>query len=91
MTSTILNQPSMEPAESLLGAARALGPELSARALETERLGTMPADLVARVRAAGLFRILQPRTMGGFELEPAATIRISRSLPARMLRPAGRS
>jgi alkylation response protein AidB-like acyl-CoA dehydrogenase len=80
MTSTLLNLPGIDPAESLLGAARALAPELSARALETERLGTMPADLVARVRSAGLFRILQPRAMGGFELEPAATVRIFEEL-----------
>jgi alkylation response protein AidB-like acyl-CoA dehydrogenase len=36
----------------------------------------MPADLVDRFRAAGLFRILQPRALGGMELPPAEAIEL---------------
>ena len=60
----------------LLAAARALAPELSARAQEAETLGTMPADLVARVREEGLFRAVQPRALGGYELAPAAIVEL---------------
>ena len=60
----------------MLGAARRLGPELAARASEGDRLGTMPADLVERLRAAGLFRTLQPRALGGLELAPAEAIEV---------------
>ncbi len=52
------------------GAVRRVGLELAARAQEAEQLGTMPADLVDRIRAAGLFRILQPRALGGMECLP---------------------
>lgn len=60
--------------DAALAAARELAPEVSARAQETEQLGTVPADLVARIRAAGLFRIAQPRSLGGMELPPATLI-----------------
>ena len=57
-----------------LDAARALAPMLSRRAQEAERLGTLPADVVADARQAGLFRLATPRMLGGFELEPATVV-----------------
>jgi alkylation response protein AidB-like acyl-CoA dehydrogenase len=63
-------------AEELLAAARLLAPELAGRALETEQMCTMPSDLVARVRSAGLFRVLQPRSLGGAELSPEEAIEL---------------
>jgi len=51
-------------------------PEFRARAGEGERLGTMPADLVGRAQAAGLFRLNLPRSLGGLELDPASTAEI---------------
>lgn len=53
-----------------------LVPEFRARAGEGERLRTMPADLVGRAKAAGLFRLSLPRSLGGFELDPATTVEI---------------
>jgi alkylation response protein AidB-like acyl-CoA dehydrogenase len=50
--------------------ARALAPEITRRADEAEALGTMPIDLVERLRGAGVFRALQPRSFGGFEVAP---------------------
>src|ERR1700675_1757578 len=38
------------------------------RALETERSRRVSADLIAMMRDAGLFRIMQPRAYGGDEL-----------------------
>ena len=63
-----------------LTAARNFVAEISARAGEAEALGTMPADLVARLRAAELFRALQPRALGGHELEPAGFVEIVEEL-----------
>jgi indole-3-acetate monooxygenase len=60
--------------------ARTLAAELSTRAGEAEALGTMPADVVERLRAAGLFRALQPRALGGHELEPARFVEIVEEL-----------
>ena len=53
-----------------------LVPDFRSRAGEAERLRTMPADLVQRARAAGLFRLNLPRSLGGYELDPAATVEI---------------
>jgi alkylation response protein AidB-like acyl-CoA dehydrogenase len=50
--------------------------EFRARAEEGERLRTMPADLVQRARAAGLFRLNLPASLGGLELDPATTVEI---------------
>src|SRR5262249_33227796 len=47
---------------------------------EGERRGPRPADLVAKVRSAGLFRILQPRAFGGLELEPSTVVEIIEEL-----------
>jgi len=59
-----------------LAAARDLAPLLSDRALVTERLGTLPPDLVAEARRAGLFRLALPRALGGAELEPATIVEV---------------
>lgn len=44
---------------------RDLVPDLRVWPAEGDRLATMPADLVQRARAAGLFRIYLPRSLGG--------------------------
>jgi len=62
--------------DSLWRAVADLVPEFRARADEGERLRTMPADLVERAKAAGLFRLSLPRSLGGFELDPATTAEI---------------
>jgi len=63
-----------------LDVARSFAAELTERAAESETLGTMPGDLVARLRAAGLFRILQPRALGGHEIDPAALVEMVEEL-----------
>jgi alkylation response protein AidB-like acyl-CoA dehydrogenase len=63
-------------ADGVRPALAGLLPDFRARALEAERLGTMPADLVRRAQAAGLFRLNLPRSLGGLELDPASTTEI---------------
>ena len=57
-------------AAALLDAATALAPRIAARAAEIERERRIPADLIAALTAAGLFKMLLPRTVGGGELPP---------------------
>jgi indole-3-acetate monooxygenase len=52
-----------------LASARALAPELRARAAEGDTAHRMPTDLLARVEAADLFRLLLPRSLGGQEID----------------------
>ncbi|MGH3567301.1 MAG: acyl-CoA dehydrogenase family protein [Pseudonocardia sp.] len=66
--------------ETTLKAARALAPELSARAEEGEALHTMPPDLVDRVRATRLFALWRPRSLGGLELDPLTQLEIIEEL-----------
>lgn len=57
-----------------LAAAREVAPMLSERAPVSERLGTLPPDLVETARSAGLFRLAVPRALGGLELEPMTIV-----------------
>jgi len=69
-----------DTAGAALAAARAIAPRFSARAREGERLRTMPPDLVAEVRAAGLFGLATPRALGGAELPPTAIVEVVEEL-----------
>ncbi len=57
-----------------LASATALAPDIRARAEAIERGRRLPADLAAQLAAAGLFRMLVPRSLGGLELEPASML-----------------
>src|SRR5215469_12846318 len=54
--------------EEIVARATGLIPTLRARAEEAERLRRLPSENVAALRAAGLFKILQPRRYGGYQL-----------------------
>jgi alkylation response protein AidB-like acyl-CoA dehydrogenase len=56
--------------------ARALGPRLAAAADEIERNRELPAPIVSALIDNGLFRLLQPRTLGGAELDPMSYTRV---------------
>ena len=58
-----------EQAQALIDAVRDLAPEIRARAAEVEVARRAPADLIARLRAAGVFRMYAPRSHGGLELD----------------------
>src|ERR1700722_4179504 len=50
--------------------ARALGPTIAAASDEVERLRELPRSLTLALAEADLFRLLQPRELGGGELTP---------------------
>ena len=56
--------------EEILRRAAALAAEFRARAAEAEANRTMPADLAAKVKKAGLFRLSLPSALGGWEADP---------------------
>jgi alkylation response protein AidB-like acyl-CoA dehydrogenase len=58
----------------------ALAPEIRERALETETLRAVPADLMARIKAAGLCRLALPQALGGFELDPMTVVELIEDL-----------
>ncbi|MEJ2869085.1 acyl-CoA dehydrogenase family protein [Actinomycetospora sp. OC33-EN08] len=49
-------------------------PEVRARAAETERACTLPADLAATLEDAGVFRLQRVRALGGLEADPAVIL-----------------
>lgn len=58
----------------MVGRARALIPELRQRAPRTEALRRLPPETERALHEAGLFRILQPRRVGGAELDYVALV-----------------
>ncbi|OBI42362.1 acyl-CoA dehydrogenase family protein [Mycobacterium sp. E796] len=60
--------------------ARAMATEITRAADDAEALGTLPIELVARLRAAGVFRAVQPRALGGFEVAPVDYIEMIEEL-----------
>src|SRR5437763_1035598 len=64
----------------LLDTVATLAPELSARATEAEAATTMPADLVAKTKAAGLFRLGLPKALGGWECDPLTMLDVISAL-----------
>ena len=56
--------------EDYLGRVRALLPVLRERAADAERLRRLPDETFADFQKAGLFRALQPKRYGGYELDP---------------------
>lgn len=64
----------------LIESARALVPVLAARAAEAERAGMVPVETIRQMQEAGLFRVLQPRSWGGYELDPRVFYQIQMTL-----------
>ncbi len=56
--------------------ARSLGPALTGAADEIERNRELPASIVSALIDNGLFRLLQPRSLGGAELDPMTYVRV---------------
>jgi len=56
--------------DEFLGRVRALLPALRERAPRGEELRHLPPETFADFQAQGLFRAMQPRRYGGFELDP---------------------
>ena len=66
--------------EEVVPVARRLAPRAAERADETEAARRLLPEAERELREAGLFRLLQPRRWGGFELEPAALVRATAEL-----------
>ena len=64
----------------LIARARALAPNFAERAAAAEEAGMVPAESVRELAAAGLFRVLQPKRWGGYELDPRVFYRIQMAL-----------
>jgi indole-3-acetate monooxygenase len=60
--------------------ADALAFEFRARATESETNRTMPADLAAKVKKAGLFRLSLPASLGGWEADPITIFEVIEKL-----------
>ncbi len=56
--------------------ARSLGPVLDEAAEEIERHRELPPSVVSALIGAGMFRLLQPRFLGGAELDPMTFIEV---------------
>jgi 3-hydroxy-9,10-secoandrosta-1,3,5(10)-triene-9,17-dione monooxygenase len=56
--------------EAYLDRVRALLPALRKRALDAERLRRLPDETLKDFQEAGLFRAMQPKRYGGYELDP---------------------
>lgn len=72
--------PPAPTATSTLDAVRDLAPMISARAEEIERARRLPLDLVGKLRDAGCFRLLVPRSHSGIEASLADHTRMIRRL-----------
>ncbi len=54
----------------LIERAKALAPKLAAQAQQADREGRVRPEIIAEVAKAGLYRVLQPKRWGGYELDP---------------------
>ncbi|GAB3627904.1 flavin-dependent monooxygenase [Pandoraea terrae] len=64
----------------VINRARALIPVLAERAQAAETAGKVPVETVRDLAEAGLFRVLQPRRWGGFEMDPRVFYRVQMAL-----------
>jgi 3-hydroxy-9,10-secoandrosta-1,3,5(10)-triene-9,17-dione monooxygenase len=53
----------------MIARTRAMIPALRARAPQGERDRRLPKETIAEMQAAGLFKVLQPKRWGGYELD----------------------
>ena len=60
----------------ILGRVRKLRPEIASRALATEKAKRVPAETMAALRDADVFRMMQPKRFGGYEYGPAELAQI---------------
>ena len=56
-------------AAEVVARARAMIPTLAARAPQGERERCLPKETIADMQAAGLFKVLQPKRWGGYEMD----------------------
>lgn len=64
----------------LLERVRALGPKLRERSPQAEAQGAVPKESIEEMQQAGLFRVLQPKRWGGYEMHPSVYFDIEMEL-----------
>jgi 3-hydroxy-9,10-secoandrosta-1,3,5(10)-triene-9,17-dione monooxygenase len=64
----------MDPSDAMVARARSLIPQLRERASKTEELRRLPPETERDLHDAGLFRIMQPKRVGGSELDYVALV-----------------
>lgn len=69
-------------ADEVLDAVRELLPAIAARSAAAEQARDIPAETIAELAAAGVFRMLQPKRYGGLETEPVRFYEVVRELAA---------
>ncbi|MDN3653801.1 acyl-CoA dehydrogenase family protein [Thalassotalea ponticola] len=67
-------------AKALVEKAHALGPLLAANAHQADEDGKVCPEVIAAIDEAGLFRILQPKRWGGYEMDPRVFYRCQMAL-----------
>lgn len=73
---------SARTAAKVLAAVQDLLPTIAERAARCEAERRVPDETVAALRAAGVFRMLQPRRWGGLEADPVEFYEVVRALAA---------
>jgi indole-3-acetate monooxygenase len=68
------------PAKRLLAEIRKLAPQIKSRARDIEAARRIPPGLVKTLRSIGVFRMLMPRSHGGFEIDLPAALEILSTL-----------
>src|ERR1700753_2043209 len=71
---TLPAKPGDDAYAAMIARAEALLPQLAARASRTEELRQLPPETERDLHDAGLFRILQPKRVGGSELDYVALV-----------------
>lgn len=64
----------------MIARARALVPNLRKRVTACEETRRIPEESIRELKEAGLFRILQPRAFGGYELDFSTYVKVAREL-----------
>lgn len=67
-------------ADELIARARALQPALAERAAQAEREQKVPDETIAEMQEVGLFRVLQPKRYGGYEMDPDVFFQVQMAL-----------
>lgn len=81
MVAGIATEDFMTPeAVTLLAAARAMVPRLAERAQATDEAGIVSPESVKEIAESGLFKVLQPKRWGGYELDPRVFYTIQMTL-----------
>jgi resorcinol 4-hydroxylase (FADH2) len=82
MNSGAVSGLSIPSPEELLGRARAMVPEIRARARQTERERNVSQEIVDKIRDAELLRTCRPKEFGGFEYDGETALKIAMTIAA---------